>query len=364
MRENSISLPLPLLVGKQTSVDLKIPHLDLNTEWLEHVLISLRRVEADVKLLRAAEKVWPEEIRCGRKFVEDQSKNEEMTSCPQCNCANIKRVIVIVIRRFDGQRSLCNLQLESAARRSCSLEGKTAVSWSKFWFSCWIRRPRSPKCDLFRLEPQFIRDVLHPKLSLSPNLTKPDRSKCDGLNIRKSSDVNHTIYPGTCWDLTWDPNRVGDTRVEVGRKNSAKNCSSLEHGYYTCTKCNNISCTQKQSNFWKDRFENKCLSSCELASKQNNLHTHATILYMWQESETLGLQISVVYSDSNLGWSSFRNKLFEDVYHFWNKYCAMHAKTGGVTNTARTRRRQPDIEKERRRQSDVLPSHKRTQWAW
>ena len=40
MRENSISLPLPLLVGKQTSVDLKIPHLDFNTEWLEHVLIS------------------------------------------------------------------------------------------------------------------------------------------------------------------------------------------------------------------------------------------------------------------------------------------------------------------------------------
>ena len=38
-------------------------------------------------------------------------------------------------------------------------------------------RPRSPKCDLFHSEPQFIRDVLHPKLSLSPNLTKPDRSK-------------------------------------------------------------------------------------------------------------------------------------------------------------------------------------------
>ena len=38
-------------------------------------------------------------------------------------------------------------------------------------------RPRSPNCDLFRLEPEFIRDVLHPKLSLSPNLAKPDRSK-------------------------------------------------------------------------------------------------------------------------------------------------------------------------------------------
>ena len=39
-------------------------------------------VEADVKLLRAAEKVWPEEIRCGRKFVEDQGKDEGNDKLP------------------------------------------------------------------------------------------------------------------------------------------------------------------------------------------------------------------------------------------------------------------------------------------
>ena len=116
MRENSISLPLPLLVGKQTSVDLKIPHLDLNTEWLEHVLISLRRVEADVKLLRAAEKVWPEEIRCGRKFVEDQGKDEEMTSCPQCNCANIKRLLSVADSMDSGPFAICNLSLRLGGR--------------------------------------------------------------------------------------------------------------------------------------------------------------------------------------------------------------------------------------------------------
>ena len=134
-------------------------------------------VEADVKLLRAAEKVWPEEIRCGRKFVEDQGKNEEMTSCPQCNCANIKRLLSVADSMDSGPFAICNLSLRLGGR--VALQGKLRFPGLNFdfRFSCWIRRPRSPKCDLFRLEPQFIRDVLHPKLSLSPNLTKPDRSK-------------------------------------------------------------------------------------------------------------------------------------------------------------------------------------------
>ena len=74
MRENSISLPLPLLVGKQTSVDLKIPHLDLNTEWLEHVLISLRRSgsrcetsEGSWEGLAWGNQMWPQVRRRSRQ---------------------------------------------------------------------------------------------------------------------------------------------------------------------------------------------------------------------------------------------------------------------------------------------------------
>jgi hypothetical protein len=79
-------------------------------------------VEADVKLLRAAEKVWPEEIRCGRKFVEAQGKNEEMTSCPQCNCANIKRLISVADSMDSGPFAICNLSLRLGGR--VALKGK------------------------------------------------------------------------------------------------------------------------------------------------------------------------------------------------------------------------------------------------
>ena len=50
-------------------------------------------------------------------------------------------------------------------------------------------RPRSPNCDLFRLEPEFIRDVLHPKLSLSPNLAKPDRSKFHKMGLKSKIEI-------------------------------------------------------------------------------------------------------------------------------------------------------------------------------
>ena len=79
-------------------------------------------VEADVKLLRAADKVWPEEIRCGRKFVEDQGKNEEMTSCPQCNCANIKRLSSVADSMDSGPFAICNLSLRLGGR--VALKGK------------------------------------------------------------------------------------------------------------------------------------------------------------------------------------------------------------------------------------------------
>ena len=79
-------------------------------------------VEADVKLLRAAEKVWPEEIRCGRKFVEDQGKDEEMTSCPQCNCANIKRLLSVADSMDSGPFAICNLSLRLGGR--VALKGK------------------------------------------------------------------------------------------------------------------------------------------------------------------------------------------------------------------------------------------------
>ena len=91
-------------------------------------------VEADVKLLRAAEKVWPEEIRCGRKFVEDQSKNEEMTSCPQCNCANIKRLLSLSFADSmdSGPFAICNLSLRLGGR--VALKGKLRFPGLNFDF--------------------------------------------------------------------------------------------------------------------------------------------------------------------------------------------------------------------------------------
>ena len=45
-------------------------------------------------------------------------------------------------------------------------------------------RPRFPNCNLFRLEPEFIRNVLHPKFSLLPNLAKPNRSSSLAESLR------------------------------------------------------------------------------------------------------------------------------------------------------------------------------------